>query len=158
MAVSSTDFASQVDNWTRATEARLLAVFRDASQTVIAEMQKPVAAGGNMPIDTGYLRSSLQVALNEEPTSMDRPNPNPNGKFAYDSTVVTLTIGQAKLGDTIYSSYHANYAGHVEYGANGRPGRAFVRLAAAQWPRIVRNAIIRAKNAALAGFAVLPEE
>jgi len=111
-----------------------------------------------MPIDTGFLRSSLQIALNKEPPSANRPNPNPNARFPYNPTVVTLTIGSAQLGDTVYTSYSASYAPYVEYGTNGRPGRAFVRLAAAQWPRIVRNATIRAKNAALGGFAVLPEE
>ena len=131
------NFAAQVSAFVAQTNERITAVFRESVQRVVEEMQTPVAAGGNMPVDTGFLRSSLMVT-NGSPTPMDKPNPG--GTFAYADGGVAMTILDAKIGDELFACYTANYAAALEYGARGRTGRGFVRLAAQQWPAIVNKA------------------
>jgi len=101
-------------------------------------MQTPVAKGGNIPVDTGFLRASLTAVIGDQmPAS--RAAPPDGGAFAFVGDQVNLVIATADLNDTITVAYTANYARHVEYGARGRPGRRFVFLAAQQWPRIVEE-------------------
>lgn len=148
MATTGLNFAAQVDEWVRQTEARMTGVFRQSAQEVIEEMQKPVGAGGNMPVDTGFLRSSLQVAVNAAPVPANRPNPG--AAVAYKPEAASLAIAGAEIGDTVVASYSAAYAPHVEYGARGRPPMRFVGLAAAQWQAIVKRVTdrLRARSGA----------
>lgn len=148
MAVAKTNFGAQINGWVKETEARMTAVFRSAAQEVIEEMQKPVTGGGNMPVDTGFLRASLQVGVNSGPVPANRPNPNPSAPKGsldtYTSEVASLAIAGANIGDTIYATYSANYGPHVEYGTSKMQARGFVRLAAAQWQVIVDHQTVRA--------------
>tara|TARA_R110002051_G_scaffold230715_1_gene292714 strand:+ start:2594 stop:3031 length:438 start_codon:yes stop_codon:yes gene_type:complete len=140
MAQSS--FAAQVGDWVRETKARQTAVYRESAQRVIAAMQVPVGAGGNMPVDTGFLRASLMASLGYTlPPTRD----NPGGAVSYDPGAVSLTISRAEISDPITAVYTASYAEHVEYGARGRAGRRFVALAAQQWPRIVSEVATEAQ-------------
>lgn len=108
---------------------RLEQVFKASAQDVIAEAQTPVARGGRMPVYTGFLRNSLVSGLNGS-TALTGP----------ESYV--LAIAGSKLGDSVFAGWTANYARHVEYGTNGRPGRFYMRGAAQQWQQIVdRNAV-----------------
>ncbi len=143
MAGTQGSFTAQVDAWVREAEERMTAVFRQASQEVIETMQTPVGAGGNMPVDTGFLRSSLQVGINTEPVAAALGNPNPEGSFTY---AASLAIAGAEVGDTVVASYSAKYAPAVEYGSGKRQPRRFVALAAAQWPSIVNRVAERLKN------------
>ncbi len=135
-------FSAQVDAWVGKTKARMEAVHKESVQRTIEVMQTPVGAGGNMPVDTGFLRASLmaRVGIPALPT-----RENPGAKVSYDPGQVTLVIAGAKLSDPINAVYTANYARHVEYGARGRAGRRFVALAAQQWPRIVSEVVTEAK-------------
>lgn len=142
MSANNLNFAAQVDDWCRQTDQRVLAVFRGAAQEVVSEMQKPVAEGGNMPIDFGYLRSSI-AASNE---AMPKINPLATGGVpaVYNPGDVTLVIAGTEMGQPLYVGYTAAYAPHVEYGTSMMVGRGFVRLAAAQWQVIVQHQIVRA--------------
>ena len=131
-------FSATVSGWAAETQQRTEAVFKMAAQDVINESRKPVAKGGNMPVDTGFLRASLDVNL-----SGNLPATRKNEGKVPPPQDISLAIAQAELGQTIYASYTANYALHQEYGARGRPGRAFVRLAAQRWQTIVNNAARR---------------
>lgn len=154
MPVSTLDFAAQVGAWARETDQRMTAVFRASAQDVISTMQTPVGAGGNMPVDTGFLRSSLQVSLNAEPVPAALPNPNPNVPVAY-TDVASLVIAGAEIGDRVVASYSAVYAPVIEYGGGNRQPRRFVALAAAQWQSIVkRNA--EALKASVSGSSGSP--
>lgn len=109
-------------------KATLERVFKASAQDVIELAQRPVAQGGRMPVDTGFLRNSLVSGLNGS-TAL-------SGANSY-----VVTIAGADLGDSIFAGWTANYARHVEYGARGRAGRFFMRGAAQQWQQIVdRNA------------------
>ena len=133
------NFAAQVSAFAAKTNERMTAVFRESAERVISDMQTPVGAGGNMPVDTGYLRSSMMVT-NGSPAPMDRPNPNPQGSFSYSGEGVTMTIQGAKIGDKLFACYTANYAAAVNYGSRGRQPRQFVEMAAQKWPAIVAQA------------------
>lgn len=136
MSVQGVSFSSQVNDWVRQTEQRVEAVFRESAQRVISDMQTPVAEGGNMPVDTGFLRASLQVGTGG-PAPMTRGRPAEGGSYAYAPTAAALAIAGAQIGQTIYASYTANYAGFVHYGRAGKPGRQWVTMAAQRWPQIV---------------------
>lgn len=140
-------FKAQLDAWAKETQQRIEAVHRESTQRVIEEMQRPVAAGGNLPVDTGFLRASLVASLGT-PTMAVREKPEGDAAHSYDAGQVTLVIASAKLTDVIFATYGANYARFVEYGARGRPGRAFVGLAAQKWQRIVSEVAAEAKGRA----------
>ena len=135
-------FSASVSAWVRKSEARIAAVFKSSAQDVISEMQEvgpsvanPDSFGtGNLPVDSGFLRASLQAAINE-PSPAIQFRPPSATSVAYDPSPVALVIAGAKLGETIYATYGAVYAPRMEatYG--------FVRLAAQNWQGIVsRNA------------------
>lgn len=151
MADQNLSFSAQVDAWVKQVKTRELAVFKESAQRVISEMQTPVKAGGRMPVDTGFLRASLQATIGT-PSSADpgTPRKRQNGEegviFPLDAGQVALVIADAKLGDTIYATYGAAYARRLEYGFVGedslgrsynQAGKGFVRSAAQKWPQIV---------------------
>jgi hypothetical protein len=146
-------FTATIETWVEAVEQRMIAVFRESAQRVIEQMQKvgPSVAnpdggeGGNMPVDTGFLRASLLATLNN-PAERVIFRPETVGAFAYSEGQVSLVILAAQIGDTIYAVYTASYARFVEYGTNGREGYAFVRLAAQNWQQIVDEVVKEARK------------
>ena len=50
-------FSKQVDDVIALTEKRLIALARQSTQEVIDQAQLPVAKGGKMRVDTGFLES-----------------------------------------------------------------------------------------------------
>lgn len=136
MAVQSVSFAAQVNDFVRQTQARMTAVFRESAQRVVTEMQTPVAEGGNMPVDTGFLRASLRITK-DAPLPLIADRPSDAAAYTYNPAAASLVIAGAEVGATLHASYTANYAGFVHYGREGRPGRQWVTLAAQRWPAIV---------------------
>jgi hypothetical protein len=121
-------FTAQIDAWTRKSEARVEAVFKQSAQEVFSVAQRPVAAGGNMPVDTGTLRSSLLTGRD-------------GGAIFEGADSYVLAIAGVPLGGRVLGVWTANYASAVHFGARGRRGRMWVDLAAQQWQDIVtRNA------------------
>jgi hypothetical protein len=139
MAKTGLNFAAQVTAWVRKTERRMTAVFRESSQRVISRMQVPVGAGGNMPIDTGFLRASIRVSLSAMPRIDPAARPDAGAQYTSGNETV-LVISKATIGQTIYAGYTASYAGYQEN------KRGFVRLAALEWPRIVKEVSREAKS------------
>lgn len=139
-------FSAQVDKWVRESQKRVEVVFKESAQDVIAEMQavgpsvaNPDSFGtGNMPVDTGFLRASLQARLNEPP-GVIRPRPAGDASYSYSSSPIALVIAGAAIGDTIYATYGANYASIMEQ------RYAFRRLAAQNWQQIVDRQAKRMK-------------
>lgn len=132
------DFLSQVTEWVRETEQRTEAVFRESAQRVIAEMQSLV------PVDTGFLRASLQVSRTA-PVPADR-GPADGATYTYNPTAATLAIAGAAIGDTLFASYSAVYAPRVNWGYVGtdalgrtynQQGRHFIERAVQRWPQTV---------------------
>lgn len=130
------NFSDQVTEWVRKSDARMTAAFRESIQDLVEEAQEPRGSGGNMPIRTGFLRSTGDAALNKLPVG-ETEAPEGVESFTWDASAALLVINQAKLGDTVYFGWSANYAIYMEdrYG--------FVRLAAQNWPQIVNRAARR---------------
>lgn len=137
-------FSADVGAWVRKSEARIEAVLKMSALDVISEMNEvgpsvanPDSFGtGHLPVDTGFLRASLQAAINRSaPAIQFRP---PTGNFAYDVSPVAMVIAGAAITDTIFATYTAVYAPimNAKYG--------FRDLAVQNWGSIV------AKNARLA--------
>ena len=45
-------------------------VYQEALVLLAEDMQKPISEGGNMPVDTGFLRSSLKASLGDQVPAM----------------------------------------------------------------------------------------
>lgn len=128
-------FSAQIKDWAGRTSRNMELLFKASAQDVYSIAQTPVAQGGNMPVDTGFLRNSFVSGLNGS-TALSGPD-------AY-----MLAIAGAKLGDVIFGGWTAKYAARMEFGFSGadslgrvynQEGRGFARKAAMQWPRIVQT-------------------
>ena len=150
MSVYNLKFSAQINNWTDATSEKITEVFHESSVTVVDRMQKigpsssyPTGQGGNMPVDTGWLRASIRASLLIMPT-IDKESFPPEGagpkSIPYNSDTIDNVIYSANLGETIYIGYTAAYA------PNQEEIRAFTRLAAMMWTSIVNGAVSRAKG------------
>jgi hypothetical protein len=114
--------------WNLAQRMLLTNILRQSVQDLFSEAQRPISRGGNMPVDTGFLRNSLMSGLLGG-TAISGP----------DSAV--FTVATMKLGDVLQGGWTAEYARAVNYGHDGAAGRMFLEKAAVNWTRIVeRNA------------------
>lgn len=144
----SGEFTARINGWVAATKERQTVVFQNSAERLLEEVTRPgpsvanpgASGGGNMPIDTGFLASSLQVVIGQG-VAVLVANPAPEGKFSYDSAATSLVIQNAKIGDTLTASFAAEYAIIME------ARYAFVRLAAQRWPQIVEEESARAETA-----------
>ena len=142
-------FASQVSEWVKETHGAVEAVWKQAAQEVVNEMQKPRAAGGRMRVDTGFLRASLMASTAAMPAINPAAKPAKGASYSLSDSDITAVIAGADLGQTLHFGYTASYAAHREFGARGQPPDAFVRTAAQRWPTIVRE--VEARLAARLG-------
>jgi hypothetical protein len=144
------NFSADIKGWIGRTREDTMNVLRMSAQDVIDKMQTPTAKGGNMPVDTGFLRSSLVAKIGDMPSGMKTREKS--GKNAYASenaaldTTITLVINNMKAGDVLWAIYLANYAGYQEYGTKYMTGHAFVRLAAQNWQSIVAQNVAKVRN------------
>jgi hypothetical protein len=107
------------------------AVYRTAVQDLVEEVQTPQSKGGNLPVDTSFLRNSGMAAVNKIPSGDSDPS---------NATAAVVIINQLKAGDRFVFGYTAQYARAMEakYG--------FTRLAAQNWGKIVDNAVKKVKG------------
>jgi hypothetical protein len=131
------DFAAQVEDWCKNSEVLLEAVFRESAQRVFEVMTLARGLGGNLPVDTGYLRASIQ-ASKTAPAPIDPSSKgNAGAKYAFNPGPINMVINDAKLGETVFVTVTASYGPHVEFGTSKQPAALFVEQAAQQWPQIV---------------------
>ncbi len=140
-------FTAGVNAWVAETKQRMGAVRKESAQRVVEIMQTPVAKGGRMRVDTGFLRASL-VGMIGQGSFAPREKPEGVAHFTYDAGAINLVIAGAKPSDAITVGYTAIYARPREYGARGQPGDAFVRLAAQQWGRVVSDVCVELRGRA----------
>ena len=105
-------FTAQVDAIIAKTDKRLLALQRESIQRTVDDAQTPVAKGGRMRVDTGFLRASGQGSLNGMPTGPTRGEKD--GTYTYDTNNVVVTLAKMKLGATFFFGWTANYAKYRE--------------------------------------------
>lgn len=128
----SLSFGDQIKNWRNKTSLRMQLVFQESIQDLGKEANESRYKGGNMPVVTGFLTNSLSAALNAVPTGLSEPPPN-YSQLNWDNTNFLLVVNQAEIGDRVTIGYTANYAPYME----ARYG--FLRLAAQNWPQIVKR-------------------
>lgn len=136
-------FSAQIASAVADIKGGLDAVVMQSAQDVLNDASLPVAQGGNMPVQFGFLRNSLVVAINSEPSGITEKPKGYNEPDRNLTPVIEASIAGYQAGDTIMARWTANYAVHQEYGSNGRAGRAFMRQAAQKWQmHITKNANI----------------
>lgn len=140
-------FSAQIDGWVRKSEKRMTAIVKQSAQTVALEVK------AKTPVDTGFLRATF-VASTAGMPSIDRDTKSDGGSKEDNDSQIALVIAGATIGQTIYFGFTAAYALRIEYGFSGEDslGRSYsqegvgmVRLAAQQWPTIVRRVTMEAK-------------
>jgi len=129
-------FSAQVSAWVKETKARQVAVYKGSALEVVSLMQTSRAEGGNLRVDTGFMRASLTANTSGvlPPVTF---KPYGVAVFPYDAGPINLVIIGADIKDPITVVYTANYARPREYGARGQAGDRWVALAAQQWPQVV---------------------
>ena len=121
-------FTAQIKAFADRAEEKIEAVVKQSAQEVFSIAQTPIAQGGRMPVDTGFLRNSLIAELNGAGVS--------GGSDAY-----VMAIAGMDLGDVVFAGWTAKYARFQEYGTSRMAGNFYMLGAAQQWQAIVaRNA------------------
>lgn len=128
---------------------------KDGSKGVSKRAFGPISnpgGSGRLPVDTGFLRASLQVSIGETlPPLAETPK---DGSFDWDADEVRLTLDGSELSDTVLAVYTAAYARRIEYGFKGRDslgreysqaGTRFVALAAQRWVQVVEAECAKAQ-------------
>ena len=124
-------FIADVERFARLSADKMLRVARQSTQDVIRIAQTPVAQGGNLPVDTGFLRNSLVTELRGATVG--------EGADSY-----ILGISRLQLGDPFEVAWTAEYAiaRHYMVGV-GQGGGLFRDHAAQQWQTIVAANVAR---------------
>lgn len=139
--MATLSFAAQVAGWAEKIPEAVEAVRNGSAQDVVKEMQTPDFEGGRLPYDTGFLWASLMASTASMPSINPNAEPVEGQTYSFDFGPVEAVILGSTLQDDLYFGYTAAYAGHQEYGANGRPPAGFVRGAAQNWAvHVNRNA------------------
>jgi len=123
-------FSAQVGDIVSKTEKRLIALARQSTQELVDQAQTPVAKGGKMRVDTGFLRASGQMSLNGMPTGPVRPDTDQE-QYSWQQTTVITTLAKLKLGGAAFFGWTANYAKYRE------AYDGFLETAVQNWPAIV---------------------
>lgn len=121
------------------TREKFMAVIKESIQDLVREASEPVASGGKMPVDTGFLRSSGVGAINQMPEGEIRGERN--GTYPSDpSGAVSVILPNLKDGDTFIFGWSAIYAQAM----NEKYG--FLDSACQKWSDYVRKNIERLKG------------
>jgi hypothetical protein len=139
MANTNDKFSATVSAWVRKSDERMLAVFRESAQRTVSLAQRRI------PVDTGFARASVRASLEAMPLIDPKASKPKQGTFTFNATEIVLVIAKAKLGQTIYVGWTANYVGELERGHSQQAPSGFVRLAALQWKQTVREVSEEAK-------------
>lgn len=124
-------FVADVDRFAELTKDKMLRVAKQSLQDVVRKAQTPVSQGGDMPVDTGFLRNSLVAEIG----GVQRGR----GADAY-----ILALSSMELGDPFRVAWTADYAVPRHYMVGVGQGGGLWRDKAAQtWSMTV------AKNARL---------
>lgn len=134
------NFSDTISKWTQRMNVAMEAVAKEAAQELAEEVTKPVAKGGRMRVDTGFLRNSLHAALNSIPSGESNPQEGYR-KTDLDLQPVVLVINKLKAGDRLVLGFTAAHARPREF------KDFFVRGAAQNWDQHVDKAIKKVSKA-----------
>ena len=126
-------FVADVEAFADKTADQMIRVARQSIQDVVRDAQTPVAQGGSMPVDTGFLRNSLVSEINTRPAG--------DGANSY-----TLALSALEIGDVFTVAWTAKYAipRHYMVGV-GQGGGLWRDNAAQKWQATVAKNARRAQ-------------
>lgn len=123
---------ADIEDFVRETKERMEAVVRASLNDVVENAQTPVARGGKMRVDTGFLRASGRASIGGWPSGPNiKPTTAGPNSFSYDGEAVVATLSKLKLGDTFFFGWTANYAQYREL------YDGFLESSLQNWARIV---------------------
>jgi hypothetical protein len=126
-------FIADIDAAVKLTQDKMLRAAKGALQDTIRVAQRTVADGGQMPVDTGFLRNSLVVELNGAQVG--------SGADSY-----ILGLSALQLGDVFQVAWTADYAVPRHYMVGvGQGGGLWRDHAAQQWKRLVAQNAARVR-------------
>lgn len=141
MSTTNLNFAVAVKSWAAKAEQNLLKVFHLSFEFTLLDMI------GFTPSRSGYLRASVEVAVNSIP-AINHARDGTDGVVPPNSNHGSA-IAAARLGDTLYAGFTASYGPRIEYGFMGtdskgrtysQSGHGMVRLAAQRFDMNVGRA------------------
>lgn len=107
-------FKTDVEEFVQVSEKRMLALMRLSIQDVVDNANTPVAKGGRMRVDTGFLRASGAGSVEGMPTGPERGDKKEKNAYSYNDGAVIAVLGKMKLGQTFYYGWTAAYARYRE--------------------------------------------
>ena len=110
-------FSADVDAFVQQTNKRMRALVLQSTEDLINQAQTPVAKGGKMRVDTGFLRASGQVSLTGMPSGPTRGDTNKDGskrKYRVSDFSASAKLTGFQLGETIFFGWTAEYAKYRE--------------------------------------------
>ena len=128
--------SATVGRWVTKSKRRTDAIIKTSAFRVGEIAQTPIAKGGNLPVDTSFLRQTFTAEIGKMP---EGPGQSSDGLPGDWEGSVTLTINGMKSGDVLFMGWSAVYARKMEerYG--------FMKGGALQWKRIVAEATREAR-------------
>jgi hypothetical protein len=126
-------FVADVSKFADKTADQMLKVARQSIQDTVRIAQRTVADGGDMPVDTGFLRNSLVTELR-------------GAQVAEGGDSYVLGLSALQLGDPFQVAWTAEYAipRHYMVGV-GQGGGLWRDKAAQQWSRLVAQNAARVR-------------
>lgn len=111
-------FTAQVEQMIVNSKEAMLAVVQGSIRDMTNDMQIPVAKGGRMRVDTGFLRASARASLNGMPSGRSKKNAAEEaatgkraGQFdTFNGQAINAVLLDMKLGDTFSFGWVAEYA------------------------------------------------
>ncbi len=132
-------FQAQVDDIVKKDAAKMDAVVKGSLQDLIDEAQLSDDYGGNMRVDTGFLRASGQSSLSGMPSGPTRGESKDPNSYQYSSAKVVANIMGLKPGGTLWFGWTAIYASAREF----KDG--FLSAALQNWQKIVDANVRKSK-------------
>lgn len=124
-------FAKQINEHAQKYERRMRQVFGASVEEVAERANTPVASGGRMRVDTGFLRHSLLASRGTLPRGPSTPSQGVNYSWSINS--VTAELLRWRPDDAFFLGWTANYAIFRE----AKDG--FMFSAAQKWKGIVEK-------------------
>lgn len=118
-------------------ERQMTYVAKDATQSVVAAAQLERNQSGRMPVQSGFLRSSIAAALGTLPAGPVKGDPN---KRYPAGSIGAQLIRWRPAQENIYVGWSAIYARKMEY----RYG--FLRSATQRWDSFVNDSTAKAQR------------
>lgn len=146
------NFEVKIDTFVANTKEKMLTVYKNSLQDIIEDAQTPVAKGGKMKVDTGFLRASGVASLNSLPVGDNIGRKRGEGeigvlseyrideKNSVKGTSVITALANMKIGDVFYFGWTAKYAIYRE------AYDGFLESAVQKWQTIVDKNVKRLRK------------